>query len=101
MDCWVQLDTYKAEFDAAFDDFKRYCPNGKLASRIDTGDIPRPLLSSDAQAGSRRARQVLLNNLVKLQISLTEPGDFVQELAKQVALVMSPLRLALILLRRP
>lgn len=79
-----QLETYADELAAAVKILTDYCRNAEVSVDFAAGNAPQPLVPPDAPSEAHKARRAIIANVAKLRILLSEPVDFLQQLAVQV-----------------
>lgn len=82
----VQLEAYADELAAAVRILTDYCRNAEVSVDLAAGNAPQSLVPPDAPSETHKARRSIMANVAKLRILLSEPADFLQQLAVQVCL---------------
>ena len=89
---WAELEAHTTELNAAIETLTTHCRSIEvnLSFEAEARNAPQPLIPPEAPAEAHRARRPVMANIAKLQTLLAEPADFLQELARQVGLSLSP-----------
>lgn len=89
-----QLELYTSELAAAVKSLANHCRNfGTSVDSTAKSPLVSPsLVPPDAPSEAHRARQSILTYLSKLRTLLSEPADFLQQLATQVRISASLLK---------
>ena len=82
----AQLEACASELSTAVKILADYCRNAEAPVEFAAGNAPQPLVPPDAPSETHKARRSIMANVAKLQILLSEPADFLQQLAVQVCL---------------
>lgn len=80
----AHLETCTSELVAAAQKLAHYCRNLDAPIDFMTENAPQPLVPPEAPSEAHRARRSMMASLAKLQTVLSEPADFLQQLAGQV-----------------
>jgi len=81
----LKLKAYTADLINALETLTNYCQNCETATDIENGNTQQLLVPSEAPAEVHCARKSVMTNISRLQRLLTEPLDFLQDIAKQVS----------------